>query len=86
MVFWLKSFYLFQIHKMSSNTPRTLYIILSGTMGLPHMPPTIICTTNGSALNNKQCKTFVHGCTLQLHIKSKWLIFIEKIFLVYKLN
>ena len=26
MVFWLKSFYLFQIQKMSSNTPRTLYM------------------------------------------------------------
>ena len=34
---------------------KPIYILLSGTMGLPHhIPHTIIYTTNGTTLKNKQ--------------------------------
>ena len=33
---------------------KPIYILLSDTMGLPHIPHSIIYTTNGTALKNKR--------------------------------
>ena len=53
---------------------KPISILLNDTMGLPHIPHTIIYTTNGTALKNKQkskrCNTFGHGCTSK-YIKEK---------------